>query len=84
LKRGKFLREYQKRYHGKLTDHAGINGGKILTVFGDVIERFKPTPEFKKTKIRVKPSYLEKKGAVRQLESAVRSMTFSLVRSITC
>ena len=66
LKRGQFLREYQKRYHGKLTDHAGINGGKILTVFGDVIERFKPTPEFKKTRIRVKPSYLEKKGAVRQ------------------
>jgi hypothetical protein len=66
LKRRQFLTQYQKRYHGKLTDHAGINGGEILAVFGDVIERFKPTPGFKKEKIRVKPSYLEKKGAVRQ------------------
>ena len=66
MKRAQFLREYQKRYHGKLTDHAGINGGKLLSVFGDVIERFRPSPDFKKTKIRVKPSYLEKKGTVQQ------------------
>jgi hypothetical protein len=46
LKRRQFLTQYQKRYHGKLTDHAGINGGEILAVFGDVIERFKSEMKF--------------------------------------
>lgn len=66
LKRKQFLLQYQRKYHGKLTAHAGITGREIFTVFGDVIERFKPTPNGKTNKIRVKPSYLEKKGTVRQ------------------